>query len=511
MSVPAFNVLTDPWIPLDDGHGLAVYASYVDLMSGTRDAPDLVHPRDDCRFFARMLLSALTQALFPAANAKELRERIEAPLPREVVLSRVGKVKADFELVGGPLPWMQSPLTADTASAGECQTRELLLDNAKHLLFRPAVAVDALCAPCAVLVIYGIQSFAPAGGRGYSPGVRGTPPITTLVVAPGSVRVSVWANTLHTQTVERLVYGADPARPWAWHADEKEGGAIGLVEGLFWKPRGLRLIRANARVCAACGQDSETLAAVELEPRQKRAGGLYRHPMSPTVRRRRSKTVTEERYRNLSADRPAWTGLADLVTATHGGEEAKQEVFPAPVMDQWIEQIARHGEQMSLLVLDYAASKASVVHRFVETFPLSLRLADRHVADAVRACVDCAEKALDALRVACVRVHMKTRPGDKLSGPRKKRARNEKNLLHDSTADFWQDTELAFWAVYEAAIGEDEAALGREYSAFRGSACLTAVKIFDTWSRASLADPSRVAIVADAGAYLRRSLPWPSM
>lgn len=61
--MPSFNVLTDPWGPLDDGAGRPARASCVELICGGRDAADLVHPRDDERSFSRMLLSALTQAL----------------------------------------------------------------------------------------------------------------------------------------------------------------------------------------------------------------------------------------------------------------------------------------------------------------------------------------------------------------------------------------------------------------------------------------------------------------
>ena len=56
-----FNVLTDPWIPLDIG-GQARLASYAELLTGDADAAELLHPRDDFRIFGRMLLSALTQA-----------------------------------------------------------------------------------------------------------------------------------------------------------------------------------------------------------------------------------------------------------------------------------------------------------------------------------------------------------------------------------------------------------------------------------------------------------------
>ena len=142
-------------------------------------------------------LSALTQALFPAADAKELRARIETPLPREVVLAKVEEMKTDFELVGRDA-FMQTELTSaelDAASdpneANQPTTPCLFLEvprNSRPLLFRPASSCDTVCARCAVALVYGIQAFAMEDGksgfglRGKSPSVRGKPAATTLIV-----------------------------------------------------------------------------------------------------------------------------------------------------------------------------------------------------------------------------------------------------------------------------------------------------------------------------------------
>lgn len=498
----AFNVLTDPWIPLA---GEGETASYLELLTGSRDARDLVHPRDDCCFFARMLLSALTQALFPTANAKELRARIERPLSTAEVLPRLQKVRSDFELVGVDEPWMQSP--ANGQAAGENETPSVFLDVAKHLLFRPAVRPDALCAPCAVLLVYGLQSFVPKGGRGYSPNVRGAPPTTTLVLLPASLRKSAWANTLHGQKAGRVVYGSDPKRPWRWHAAERDGAMIGLVEGLFWKPRALTLVETSGPACAACGRTSAQLFAVKaFGARQRRTGGLYRHPMTPS-RIRRSKGKSEIRFAKLKSDRPAWTALADWISGAAGDE---QETVPAPVVSQWTEELARLAEPTSLLILDYGTRDASVVHRFVEAFPLSLRLADHDVRDAVHARVREAEEALDALETACVRVHMKTRPSARLGKAQSTRARKEKELVHDVTAAFWQRTEPAFWASYEAAVGESEAAQVGAEEAFRKAVRKISLDLFDAHASPSIADPSRVAVLAEVRGKLAAVLPRPA-
>ena len=497
----AFNVLTDRWIPLaGDGE----LASYVELLTEEeRDAPDLVHPRDDCRFFARMLLSALTQALFPTANAKELRERISQRLEKDVVLRAVEAVHLDdFELLGVNDPWMQSP---GEAKSGANETRRVLLDVDKHLLFRPAVRPDALCAPCAVPIVYGLQAFVPMGGTGYPQNVRGAPPTTTLVRL-ATVRESTWANTLHSQRASSIVYGKDPERPWRCHAIEKDGASIGLVEGLFWKPRALRLVETSASSCFACGQsDTRLYKVVGFAKRQRRDGDeLYRHPMTP-CRLRRTKTTTTLEFARLQSDRPMWTALADWISTVEGDADAS---LPAPVVAQWTEELARPSDKTSLLVLDYGTKQMSVLHRFVEESPLSLRLTNRDVIDAVRARIGEAEGALDALKTACVRVHMKTRPSEsaKLGRARKARARKEWELMHDATAAFWQSTEPAFWRTYDAVVDEENSAQIAAEDAFRKSLRNTALELFDVHAAASIADPSRVAVLAEVRVALASDL-----
>jgi CRISPR type I-E-associated protein CasA/Cse1 len=503
MNETRFNLLTDAWIPLDDGNG---YASYPELLTGERDAPGLAHPRDDCRFFARMLLSALTQGLFPAADSKQLRERIRTPLDARSVLRGIEAVKADFELVGGDEPWMQSAPTAGPPQANE--TRSLVLDLAKHLLFRPAVEPDALCAPCAALILYGMQSFVPKGGRGYSPGVRGAPPTTTLVQLTNSVRRSMWANTLHVQSAARIVYGPEPDRPWHCQAKEKAGASIGLVEGLFWQPRAVRLSGAGHGTCRACGRPAQLVAAFGFGAKQRRSGegeqGLYRHPMSPCVRRKRGKAL-ELRFCHLRSDRPTWTTLADWISGTAGGDSGEGEILAAPVVTQWNEELS-DGADTSLLVLDYGSKDASITHVVVDLFPLSQRLAERQVADGVRSAVSFAESVLRDLRKACVRLHIKKDPRERLSQSQSKREQTERDRLHDTTAAFWQRTEPLFWTVYERYVSAAADGWAEAYDAFQGNVCTVALNLFNEWAAPSLSDPSRVALIAEAGRWLRGAL-----
>lgn len=482
MSALRFNVLTDAWIPLDED-GRARHVSYIELLAGERDAADLVHPRDDTRFYARMLLSALTQALFPAKDARELRQRIAEPLSREVVEERIEDVKGDFELLGEG-----AFLQSSGASARENATPSLFFDG-RHDLFRPAHAYTALCLRCAPAVLYGVQGFATAGGRGYSPGVRGGPPITTLIGLE-SVRRTVWANTLSEQERRRVAYADDPPSPWSTAEAVKVGETIGLVEGLFWQPRAVELAIADDGACGACGEYGARALAAGYAAKSKVAGGTFRHPFSPAWEDSSPKAKRPWSFRNFRADRPAWTGFSDLVSDARGtGKRGEKLARPAPVVRQWVERLEPGDSAASLLVLDYAADKARILGRVTESFPLSNKIVDPEFADYVRDLVGRAEAALRHLEGALLSVRRRPNANQKGKGSKAKGY-----WLPDATAAFWQRTEGPFWAAFDAYLGDGP----DEDAAFVDCLRRTALALFDEHTKSSESDPQWLAHIVRA-------------
>ena len=201
--------------------------------------------------------------------------------------------------------------------------------------------------------------------------------------------------------------------------------------------------------------------------------------------------------------------MVDLGSPTSGGgQDGKNVIHAAPVVHQWYESL--HRPQSALLVLDIGVTRrdrTTPASQICESFPLSLRLTDRDVIEAVRGRVEEAERALGALQAACVRLHMKTRPSARLGKAQSTRARKEKELVHDVTATFWQRTEAAFWRAYDAAIGKDERASIEAEDVFGAAVRKTALELFDAHASPSIADPSRVAVLAEVRARLSAALP----
>ncbi|HOU93578.1 MAG TPA: type I-E CRISPR-associated protein Cse1/CasA, partial [Polyangiaceae bacterium] len=361
-----FNVLRDPWVPLDRD-GAVDHASVAEILCGKKDAPDLIHPRDDVRFFSRMLLSALAQALFTPDKRNELRQRLTKPMSRREFDDRVAPVEQDFELVGTA---KRAGFMQDAVEDQEDGTEYLLLDRVGHVLFRslsdrdPARSIG-LCTCCAVPLLYGVQAFAASGGRGYSPSVRGRPATTTLIGEP-SVRRSIWANVLHAESLALLPLARrEPARPWVQKKRElAENDRLSIAEGLFWQPRALRLVSVESGVCAGCGREGERLGVRGFSAKSKAGAAFFPHPFSPTrVKVKKGKSLNL--HLHLRPERPTWTGLVDVLGAVSDGDGGR----PAPVVEQWRDSL--DAPECSLLVLDYSTDQASFVGRISESFPLS--------------------------------------------------------------------------------------------------------------------------------------------
>lgn len=475
-----FDVLVDKWVPLEEG-GQVRLASFRDLLTGAADARDLLHPRDDLRFFSRMLLSALTQALVPARDTRELRERIERPLAARSVDPVLEEARQDFELLG-----RNAFLQGDASADGEEATSQLFLDvpsGSNHVLFRPPRRYDGVCAACAVPAVYGIQAFSPSAGRGKSPGVRGSPPVTTLVWQP-SVRRSIWANTLTEKGAEAVSYPPDGPRPWRPAQKILTGERIGLLQGLFWQPRSF-VLRANGDgACSVCGREGARLHVRGFAAKSKVEGGFFPHPYSPSYERLGQAGPIERHFVHLRSDRPAWVGLADLLTNTAGGDGPRRRMYhAAPVVHQWLEQLQQ--SQVTLLVFCYSTDKAKILSRFAETFPLSLQLPA--FVPQLRWIVERAEEVLFELRRALRRAHSKRRE-DKGGF-----------WLSDAESAFWQRSERPFWdAIAPAEKGQG----GR--SQFLRALTATARELFREHTEASALDNTKQALIAAA----QRSLSW---
>lgn len=491
-----FNALTDAWLPLIQEDGSTLWASPIEVLTGDKDGVDLDYPRDDFRVYGRLLLSALVQALFPARTKAELGERIDTPLRREDVMARTESIIADFDLFG-PTPFLQVTPPSKPPDTGAAPFVFPADD-----LFQPQVRVDALSLPIALVMVFAEQTYSGGAGRGYGAGPGGQPGAFTLI-DPGTVRRGAWANTLSADVVAQR-YAVDEPRAWSnERRAARPRAAIGIVGGLFFQPRSIWLIPAGMGRCSFSGTDGPLVRRSPFVPKSalaKKSPGkedLWQHPCAPLAVN--SQGIAAVR---LNADRPAWTGLAQLLRplskAKGRNKVSHPHEGPAPILQQW-KGMAGRSKSPRLLVLDFDRDKANVKRRFFESYPLTDQLlGNDEVIDLLRALMEQAQETATSLSKALTRAHDDRKRGGLARA--------------DAEAAFWGATEAPFWTWLAVVTSieqwtvEDEQRVDLARDAMANSLRKTAVHLFDAHVAVSEFDPSKQERVARARRQLLRTL-----
>lgn len=477
-SPPArFNVLTTPWVPLLG----QPHASVVELWCGERDAVDLDWPRDDFKVFTRLLLSALTQALFPAATTDELLDRLDTPLARTVVDARVAEVVDDFYL----LPEGRPGFLQSTPRAGSDGAARFVFGTQDLVQRAPVSAVGF---GAAAVALFTEQAYAGGAGRGYGAGPGGQPGVMTLVDA-NTVRRSMWANTLATDGLSPK----DPAQPWTNREQAPRNRAlVGLVEGLFFQPRAIWLKPALSTTCSFTGAVGPTVELQGFLPKNgldKDKSSLWIHPNAALVQ----KTTGIAPVR-LEPSQPTWTGLAQLLKPIAKGDKRDPREGPARVLVQWRSLDVAKRERLNprLQLLDYDRDKAILRGVFYESFPLTDGL--EAAVEKLRALSATAAEAANKLSRALTAAHDDQQKRNGFA-------------VADALAEFWRDTEPAFldWLTVAVRKGSED-----ELEAARTSMLRTlravALARFDAQVELSEFDLRKQELIAAARSRLRRDL-----
>lgn len=486
-----FNVLTDPWVPLRGPSGME-RASVVDVLTGTSDAEAMGHPREDFDVLARMLLSAIVQALVPAKDAAMLRDRMARPMTREELTPTIERARAGFNLLGE-----RAFLQPAGGTRPGNETASLLLDvsgTSRPKLLRHDRSYDGLCPACMVLALYGCQTFAGAGGAGYRSGMRGPTSLVTLIARP-HLREAVWANSLIADTVT-----AGEQEPWRgrvidWASEaswkgKRSRATVSRAEGIFWQPRAVKCRPVEPGSCSACGSVGPRLGAFDYgkgQGSELASEGLFIDPWLPT----RSDGETW-RAQSTPTDRPIWTGLAEMLAVVRGTSESRAEggatEQAAPVVAQWFGTLRER--RISLAVFGQSTDKANLTGRFAENLSITMAPEEREeeFLSALRGRVAEAEETLRGLLAAL------------------KAAWSERK---DARGSFWPaDAQATFWQRTEGPFVDEKVRLERYYdrdaddaevpdSRWADALCSTALVLYDEHTKGAALEPRRQRLVAE--------------
>lgn len=366
------NLLTDAWLPVDDGHTRRRVSLRDVLCSDS--AFTVSTPRDDFDAAVVTLSAALVQSLFPDLEDEELVERERTPLTREDFSRRASAQCDYFDLFHARHPFMQT-----RSVAAEIKNAGMIVPGApgasSHLLgFRATSSPRRFCDSCVTLALYVRATMSPSFGGGYCGTIRGGAPIDFHVRGP-HLREAIWRNVISGPTRRSLI--VDDARvndlP-TWVSPIPNGvpvkaETIGLVRGLLWQPAVIELHPdTHTGTCDLCGvEDVYTVSRYRALKFKVIVDGLFPHPRGAQRYYKSQETGTYElSFTSYTDSSPVW-GLMSRWSAS-ADAEARLAQEP-PVVTQF--RRIWPDRPIEVAAVGYVTKQAKIEQRRAETVVLA--------------------------------------------------------------------------------------------------------------------------------------------
>lgn len=396
-----YNLLRERWIPFRRASGEIEWGnpSLISDRIETNPVVALATPRPDFDGALLEFLIGLLCALDLAEDESDWHKRWNSPPPAELLRERMDTLDAAFNLDGDGPRFMQDSRAGDLASEAPEPIQDLLVNAKNSGVFVKPATVPCMGRPAAAMALITMQTYSPAGGRGYRTSVRGGGPLTTLVRPQESGPEHVlplwhllWANVETNEQLQRRAgtdeLPTDLASIFPWMAptrtsEPKTGKSTTPenahpLQAYFALPRRLRLeFRNEPGTCDLTGQGDERTVG---EFRGKSYGVQYVrwiHPLSPYYR---GKEVNELLPVHGQPGGISWREWLSLL---YGNVEKGRE--PATVVAHFMNRRAERLEQrrLQLRVFGYDLTNAKA-RAWTDTSVPAFASAPARVADVAR-------------------------------------------------------------------------------------------------------------------------------
>lgn len=358
------NLLIDDWIPVQQT-GNFRYIGLKRLLCREEDW-QLSLPRDDMELAALQLIVCLAQVVFMPDNEKFLREAWGSPMRDEIYDKDVQLYLEWFDLLHEKYPFMQDasvlpgPRKSNWSSPQKLfvglpeQTSSSPTSNAFFNTTNEILKVPL--SEAAIALFQQATNGFSLGGATFSVGLKGSMPLTTLIMGQ-SLRKSIWQNVLCRTFLQEnapQLQNADIQEPvWvvAAHSKQRQETSvnIGLMRGLFWQP---------AKVKLEIDQ-SHNVTGFFKTPGTCKIKGCWQHPHTPfDLSKLNSTNEKDNPYLSARNDLPLWEQMLSFFYSQSEIAPTEQEgVSHALVVKQfrrvWI------GATLSLAVGGYVKGKSA--------------------------------------------------------------------------------------------------------------------------------------------------------
>jgi CRISPR system Cascade subunit CasA len=465
-----YNLIRETWIPVRRASGARERTAPWQLTDRLDDDPitELAAPRPDFDGALIQFLIGLVQTAYAPDTERDWRRGLTDPPEPDVLRAAFAEYEHVFNLDGDGPRFMQdldaemegkekpiSFLLPDTPTSLSRNTDHFIKDRSAEQYSEAATAMALLT----------MQTNAPSGGRGHRTSLRGGGPLSTLVLGR-TLWQTTWLNVLSGAPADVTVDDEAEIFPWLAATRTSEKGSssrtttpedVHALQCYWGMPRRIRLKDAGPKAqCALFGEEApRTYANFDMKSYGVNYEGAWEHPLSP-YRLQKNDANTPLHGRQDGYSYRHWPSMAST-TGSVGSVEA------AEVVRTFHQRALRYGaldevfqRPPRLWVFGFDTDRMKVRSWNESTMPLfvisdALRPA---FGEATTALIEAAEKAASNLRKTVLwGLYGEPKRDDdsafwKWELPKQiknDRKIGQKTVLETADAQFWQDTEPAFY------------------------------------------------------------------
>ena len=451
-----FNLLSDPFLPVIMRSGAQKWLAFPDLATGTEsdneDYPvEFNWPRPDFNMASFEFCIGVISLAFDIRKEDHWRPFWTNPPDRDALAEKLAPLVHAFYLNGEGPRFLQDH---ESLQGDETPIELMLIDtpgqngqrkNSDLLTHRDRYA--ALGLPAAAMALYTLQAYAPSGGAGNRTSMRGGGPLTALVFPAeqggelsGSLWSKIFANVGHCVRLKDS--DLPKALPWlAPTLTSEKGRTVSAAEAhplqaYFGMPRRIQLVFSNEPgICSMTGREGPLVSGFIQKPYGTNYG-TWQHPLTPY---RRQKEATEPYSAKPKSGR---FGYRDWVAVTVGSKEGKLAEQPTNIKlakDHRSYALSQNKQvaDARIRVGGWAMNNMEAIAYLIAEEPLHLaKTPDQQQAldELARHFSEAADQAVFQLLAALKKA---------LFGGQKN-ASNDKGILDQARADFFDATEDQF-------------------------------------------------------------------
>ena len=306
------NLLIDNWMPVSLTNE-SQRISLKQLLCGKQDQDwQIAALRDDMDLAALQLMVSLVQVVLMPEDAKALEKHWFEPMSEADYEQAIQPFINWFDLLHPETPFMQTAsVTPEKGNKNWASLQKLFVglpektstSQSSNGFFNTPDEIQAIHLGDAAIALFqqATNGFS-LGGAAFSVGLKGSMPLTTLVLSD-NLRKSIWTNVLSRaflmENAPELLNAKVQQPTWviAPHSSRQEQAPhIGLLRGLFWQPAKIKLEVKNG---LATGFFKNTgLCSV---------AGFWQHPHTPiNMLRLHTGNAKEKPFLSARNDLPLW-------------------------------------------------------------------------------------------------------------------------------------------------------------------------------------------------------------